>query len=130
MGCRIVLVSENQIGDVADDSLINQLKKELKSMKDALPINLDNGVTIINVRLLEKEKVIENTIALTGVKSMNDSTIQIQKQIMAKTLLNRYDSASSLIRLMKDYGFKYNYIYTTPDGDKLCEISITKDDLK
>jgi hypothetical protein len=111
-----------------------QLKKEMQSMKDACPQYQGNGVTMTDVNFYENEKVMEYIASIEGVDSLDATTINLMKQGIVGVFNGEDATLSgfekfSVKTVLKTYGYKFRYIYTDTEGNKLCEIVISKDDL-
>lgn len=113
-----------------DNSLTNQLKKEVQEIKNQCPQSIEYGVTMTDVNFYESNKVIEYICSIDGVEYIRATTVDEMKKLVIKTLssdVSKLEKFSIKILLNQDY--RLRYIYTNTKGKKLCEINITKHDL-
>ncbi|OJU47801.1 MAG: hypothetical protein BGN96_05790 [Bacteroidales bacterium 45-6] len=101
-------------------------------MKSQCPSDLGNGVVMKDVNFYEKDKVLEYVCSIASVESIDAPTIGRMKVAMVEALSGSKSGFGQLsVKIvLKQYGYKFRYIYQDTAGKKLCQIDITKDDLK
>jgi tRNA(Ser,Leu) C12 N-acetylase TAN1 len=117
-------------GDSFDEQLKNQLKEEMESLKSKCPEYQGDGVTIVDVNFYENEKILEFISLIEGVEYLGDDDVAEIKKTMVEIFRNDVSALEKFsIKVALNRGYRYRYIYSDVNGNKLCEIDITKDDL-
>ena len=112
------------------NSIALQLKKEMQSLKEQCPLYQGDGVTITDVNFHEGEKVLEYAISIEGVEFLDAATVDEMKKTIVGALSSDISAFEKFsVKAVLKNGYKFHYIYTDEDGNTLCEIDITKDDL-
>lgn len=114
------------------NNIAKQLKEEMKTLKSQCPQDQGNGVTLTDVNFYEKEKVLEYVCSIAGMDSLDASITILMKEAMVEALSSGVSISEkiSINTIMKTYDYRFRYIYNNLEGNKLCEIEITKSDLK
>lgn len=113
------------------DTIADQLKEEVATLKSQCPADQGNGVTMKDVNFYEGEKVLEYVCSLEGVESIDASIIQTMKAAMVESLKSNVSEFGKLSVkvILEQYDYRFRYIYEDTDGNKLCQIEINKYDL-
>ena len=116
-----------------NNSVSEQLKKEMQILKQQCPQDQGYGVVMTDVNFYENEKVLEYVCSLEGVDELDDDTIANMKEAIKSDFKNGSDISAfeklSVKTVLKTYSYKFRYIYTDTEGNILCTIEITKDDI-
>jgi hypothetical protein len=114
------------------NSVANQLREETQNLKRQLPQYQGNGLTMTDANFYENEKVLEYIGSIEGVEYLDSYTVGAMKENIIDVFNNDGSAFEkmSVETIMKIYGYRFRYIYTDTEGNNLCTIEITKDDLR
>ncbi len=115
------------------NDIAEQLNKEAQSMKAQCPMEQGNGVIMTDVNFYKSEKVLEYVCSIDGVESLDAATVETMKKAMVESLSTGSEVTAfekfSVNTIIKTYDYRFRYLFTDTDGNKLCTIDITKYDL-
>ncbi len=107
-----------------------ELKKEMQSLKNQCPQDQGSGVIITDVNFYENEKILEYISSIEGVEYIDEDGVKSMKAAIVGSFSVDVSSFEKFsIKTVLKNGYRFRYIYTDVEGNKLCEIDITKDDL-
>ncbi|MDR2205074.1 MAG: hypothetical protein LBE36_02795 [Flavobacteriaceae bacterium] len=113
------------------DGISEGIKTEMQNIKSQCPQDQGGGVVMTDANFYENEKILEYVCSIEGIEKIDDATAKIMKQAIVEALssdVSTFEKFSIKTILNEDYRFRY--IYTDVKGKKLCEIDVSKDDLK
>ncbi|MDR0230859.1 MAG: hypothetical protein LBI82_01925 [Dysgonamonadaceae bacterium] len=113
------------------NSISDQIKKEMLSMKSQCPQYLSEGLIMTDVNFYENEKVMEYIYSIEGLEYLGDSFTEVMKEGLIEAFssdISAYEKFS--VKTILKGGYRFRYIYNDAEGNNLCKIDITKDDLQ
>lgn len=113
------------------NSITDQLKQEMQKIKNQCPQYMGNGLTMTDANFYEIEKVLEFITSIEGMESLDASMVEEMKKAIVESFSSDVSAFEkfSVNTISKTYDYRFRYIYTDTEGNKLCEIEITKYDL-
>ena len=114
------------------NGLIGQLKANMEMIKSQCPQDQGNGVILVDANFYEDEKVLEYISSIEGRDSIDDATVERMREAMIEALSSDVSAFEkfSVKTIMNTYDYRFRYIYTDIEGNSLCKIEITKNDLR
>jgi hypothetical protein len=113
-------------------SIADGIREEMKTQKSQCPQDMGEGITMTDANFYENEKILEFVASIEGIEpvDIDDDVIDAMKAGIVeafKSDISAFEKFS--VKTILNFDYKYRYIYTDIDGNKLCTIEITKHDL-
>lgn len=128
------MACNNKSRKVTEEDILNNLtegaKLEVQSIQKQLPLDLGNDLTMTACQFIEVEKVFEYTVSVQEatahvIKTDPDAFVNSAKPAMISSLTANRQTSTAL-----QYDFIFKYIYTDSQGNDLCRITISQNDLE
>lgn len=106
------------------------LRKEVEEMKRQCPIDQGEGVILTDVNFFETEKILEYVCSIEDAYFVDEETVAAMKDAMVEALSTETSAFERFsVKSILKQGYIFRYIFTDIDGDMLCSIVISKNDL-